>query len=75
MALGLVNKIFGALFGTLKVALVLSFLILFFNRLINHIPFVKTETLNKSVLYKPVAAFAPYLFPSFVNKTDNKDSI
>jgi len=75
MALGLANKIFGAMFGALKVALILSFVILFFNRLINHIPFVKPETLNKSVLYKPVEAFAPYLFPSFISKTDNKDSI
>jgi membrane protein required for colicin V production len=74
IALGLVNKLFGALFGLLKIAMILSFILLFFNRINTTIPFVKQETLDKSILYKPVKGLAPLLFPDFVKSQQKEDS-
>ncbi|MCF6212798.1 MAG: CvpA family protein [Flavobacteriaceae bacterium] len=68
IALGLVNKIFGAVFGFLKIALILSFILLFFNKINSTIPFVEKETLEKSILFKPVKEFVPLLFPDFLKK-------
>jgi len=65
IALGLINKIFGGLFGALKIALVLSIVLLFFNKINSTIPFVKKETIDNSILYKPVSDFAPMVFPFF----------
>ena len=67
ISLGLANKIFGAVFGFLKTALILSFILLFFNKINTSIPFVKQDTLEESLLFKPVSDFVPMLFPSFLN--------
>ena len=69
VALGLVNKLFGLLFGGLKFALIVSSL--FF--MINGFPITEKliPTINKkeSFLYKPVAAIAPNVYPVLHNKT------
>lgn len=66
IALGLPNKIFGGLFGALKIALVLSFILLFFNKINSTLPFVKKEMIDNSILYKPVSDIAPMIFPYFL---------
>jgi len=66
IALGLVNKIFGGLFGALKIALVLSIVIMFFSKINSTLPFVKQETIDNSILYKPVGGLAPMVFPYFL---------
>jgi len=66
IALGLINKIFGGLFGALKIALALSFILFFFNRINSTIPFVKKETIDNSLLYKPVSGLALMVFPYFL---------
>ncbi len=71
IALGLINKIFGGLFGALKIALVLSFILLFFSRINSTIPFVKQETIDNSLLYKPLSDFAPMVFPFFLEVEGN----
>ena len=68
-ALGLINRLAGAAFGILANALVLSVLIILFNRVNDNKtargkePFIKKETLDKTFLYKPVGKVAPAIFP------------
>ena len=70
-ALGLINKLLGGVFAILKIALILSVIFTFFGRINNTIPFIKQETLDESILYKPVKIIAPTLFPSII-KQDKK---
>ena len=67
-ALGVLNKLLGGLFGGLKIALILSILLLIFNALNKTIPFVSDEEIEASVLNKPVKSLAPMIFPNFINE-------
>ena len=73
IALGLVNKIFGGVFGFLKIAIMLSFILLFFNQINSTIPFIKQKTVDESLLFKPVKELAPMLFPSFLKAETKLD--
>jgi len=64
--LGWINKILGGVFGTLKLALILSVVLLVFDKFNNTIPFVNAEEKEKSILYEPVRKLAPMLFPSLI---------
>jgi membrane protein required for colicin V production len=70
-ALGLLNKLLGAILGTLKIALIISVIFTFFDSINGTIPFVKQETLDESVLYNPIKKIVPTLFPSIIK--DGKD--
>lgn len=63
-ALGILNKLLGAVFGALKVGFILSVILIIFSRTSKIIPFVDDETLESSVLYKPVKSLVPMIFPS-----------
>jgi membrane protein required for colicin V production len=65
-SLGIINKILGGVFGTLKIGLILSVVFIFFGKINNTIPFVKKETLETSVLYAPVKKIAQTIFPSII---------
>jgi membrane protein required for colicin V production len=67
-ALGILNKLLGGLFGGLKIALILSVLVLIFNSLNKSIPFVSDEEIEASILYNPVKSLAPMVFPSFIDE-------
>lgn len=76
-ALGIFNKILGALFGALKLALILSVILIVFERFNKAIPMVKEETLENSVLYNPIKNMVPFIFPSIIEReweTDKKES-
>ncbi len=64
--LGWINKILGGVFGTLKLALILSVVLLIFDKFNNTIPFVNKAEKEKSILYEPVRKLAPMLFPSLI---------
>ena len=66
-ALGIINKLLGALFGGLKIALILSVLLLVFDRFNNTLSLVSEEELEDSILYKPIASIAPMILPQFIN--------
>jgi membrane protein required for colicin V production len=61
--LGLINRLAGAAFGMLANALVLSLVIILFNKLNDVKNFVPKETLDKTYLYRPVGKVAPAIFP------------
>ncbi|MGB5361818.1 MAG: CvpA family protein [Aureibaculum sp.] len=69
-SLGLMNKVFGAAFGLAKIGLILSVVLIVFNKLNRTIPFVSEQNFGSSVLYKPVKNFAPLLFPSILQKDE-----
>ena len=71
-SLGFLNKLLGGVFGALKLALILSFSLLVFNKLNNTIPFISEEQTEASILYKPVKNLAPTLFPNFIRVVEDK---
>jgi len=72
-ALGIVNKLLGAIFGLLKSAFVASVIIMFFMTSNKTLEFVETGTLEDSVLYEPVAVIAPIILPSIIKQVKEKD--
>lgn len=66
-ALGLLNKLLGGVFGALKIGLILSILLIVFNKMNDTLPFLDDEEIEKSALYAPVKSLAPLLFPSLIN--------
>lgn len=73
-SLGVINKILGGVFGALKIGLILSVVFIFFGKMNNTIPFVKKETLERSILYAPVKNIAQTIFPSII-KADGEAEI
>ncbi len=67
-SLGILNKILGGAFGALKIGLILSVVFIFFGKMNDTIPFIEKETLEKSILYKPVKKIAPTIFPSIIKE-------
>lgn len=65
-SLGILNKLLGGIFGSLKIAFVLSLLLLIFSKLNNKIPFLSAEQQESAVLYEPLKNLAPNIFPDFV---------
>src|SRR5690606_1601567 len=49
-ALGILNKILGAVFGGLKIAIILGAVLVFFDKTNNTITFVEKETIDNSAL-------------------------
>ena len=71
-ALGIINKLLGGVFGALKIGLILSVLLIVFDKMNKTIPFVDKAGLEESILYKPVKSLAPMIFPSII-KAENED--
>ena len=69
-SLGILNKLLGGVFGALKIGLILSVVFIFFGKMNDTIPFLKQETLDKSILYKPVKKIAPIVFPSIIKEEE-----
>ncbi|HLV39245.1 CvpA family protein [Xanthomarina sp.] len=69
-ALGIVNKLLGALFGVLKMALILSVLLNIFDKLNTTITFLDEEHTENTVLYKPVKSLAPLIFPLVIKSEE-----
>jgi membrane protein required for colicin V production len=67
-ALGILNKLLGALFGALKIAVILSVILLVFDSLNRAIPFTEEQTVENSILYKPVKSLVPLIFPALLEK-------
>ena len=63
LTLGMINRLAGAIFGLLANALILSVLILLFDRVNEKKHFIKPEILEKTYLYQPIGKVAPAIFP------------
>jgi len=73
-SLGILNKLLGGVFGALKIGLILSVIFIFFGKMNDTIPFVKQESLDASILYKPVKKIAPTIFPSIIKDDVNEET-
>ncbi len=65
--LGLLNKIAGALFGALKVTIILGALLVFFERVNSSANLVKNEAMENSALYEPVKEIGAFVFSAVLN--------
>lgn len=72
-ALGILNKLLGGVFGALKIGLILSVLLIVFDKMNKTIPFVDKVDLEDSILYKPVKSLAPMIFPSIIKSENEED--
>lgn len=74
VALGIVNRLAGLLFGILKTAFLISIFLVILNGIDNRVPFIPDEHKEKSLLYQPLSKLAPAIFP-FLNFQDIKGRI
>ncbi|MDN3665092.1 CvpA family protein [Algibacter miyuki] len=74
-ALGIFNKLAGGVFGALKIALILSVILIVFDRMNSTITFVEEENVADSILYEPVKSLVPMIFPDILTpKEDVEES-
>ena len=78
-ALGILNKLLGGIFGVLKIGLILSVLLIVFNKLNKTLSFMGQDDLEESVLYEPLKSLAQMIFPNIIkseieeeNTSENK---
>lgn len=67
-ALGILNRILGGAFGLLKLAFIASAIIMFVGPLTEKLGILKKETIDNSILYKPVKMIAPAIYPAIMKK-------
>ncbi|MDT0620296.1 CvpA family protein [Croceitalea vernalis] len=72
--LGLLNKIAGAIFGALKVAVILGALLIFFEKATSSFNFVNEETQTDSILYKPIRDIGDFVFSTVLKEKPNTTS-
>lgn len=74
VALNLVNRILGMGFGLLVTAFVISMILWPVNQVNQEKQIIKPERIEGSLLYKPLSAFAPAVFP-YLKRQDWKELI
>lgn len=74
MALGIVNRLLGGVFASIKFILILSIVINFINSADQHGIFLKKETRDGSLLYRPVGAIAPLVLPKVMQVMPEESS-
>ena len=74
VALNLVNRLLGMGFGFLVTAFVISMILWPINEINAEKQIIKPERIEGSLLYKPLSAFAPALFP-YLKKQDWKQYV
>ncbi|SKB32805.1 CvpA family protein [Maribacter arcticus] len=78
--LGLLNKIAGAIFGTLKIAILLGAALIFFDRMDSTLNIMDENTKKESMLYQPIKDIGALIFDKVLKnnmliKQSSKDSI
>ncbi len=71
--LGLLNKIAGAIFGTLKVAVILGALLIFFDQIGHSSIFIDAETKRESKFYSPLKEIGAFVFSKVLRGEVVKD--
>ncbi|WP_406685187.1 CvpA family protein [Seonamhaeicola sp. MEBiC1930] len=71
-ALGLINRLLGAVFGALKIAVILSVVLIVFDKFNKTIPFADEDDLESSILYTHVKALVPVVLP-YILEFENKE--
>lgn len=71
--LGFVNRLAGLVFGIVKSALILSVILVVFDKIDDDIEILSRDAKAESRLYEPIRSFAPSIFP-FLNIWDDRDN-
>lgn len=74
IALNMLNRLLGGIFGVLKVAFILSVLLMFFKNFNQEGKILPASSLEKSILYSPIEKFGAELSPSVLNEIKNHAS-
>ncbi|WP_120273130.1 CvpA family protein [Mangrovibacterium diazotrophicum] len=74
LALGFLNHLAGLFFGVLKTALILSIILLFFDRIDEDAHLISQETKEESQVYEPLKNLVPTLLP-FLNFWDETEDL
>ncbi len=64
VALGMLSRLLGCVFGVLKTSVIISSLLLIFNTLDYHLKLIPNEQKKNSVLYQPISEIVPMLLPT-----------
>lgn len=64
VALGIISRLLGGVFGLLKTAFIISALLLIFNTFDHYLKLIPTEQKKQSVLYKPISNMIPSIIPN-----------
>lgn len=72
--LGSLNKIAGGIFGTLKIAVILGALLIFFDKSNNQLGFIKQESIEESTLYAPIKEIGAFVFSKVLKEVPSLDS-
>ncbi|WP_308993659.1 CvpA family protein [Mariniflexile litorale] len=65
-ALGLFNKLLGAFFGGLKITVILSAVLIVFEKMNATILYTTEADKESSVLYQPIKSIIPLIFPNLI---------
>ena len=63
VALGMISRLFGGVFGLLKTAFIIGALLLVINMLDYHLKLIPIEQKKNSLLYQPISEMVPFLLP------------
>ena len=66
VALGFVNRLLGMVFGLIKYAFIISIILVIINAINRNNTIISKEKIENSILYKPLSAFAPSIFPYLI---------
>jgi len=75
--LSFINRLAGLVFGVLKAALILSILLVLFNKIDEDVHILSEKSKANSRMYEPIRSFAPSIFPFIENwdlNLNNNDS-
>lgn len=72
--LGLLNKIAGGIFGTLKVAIILGALLIFFDSVNKSIGFLNEDVKSESLLYTPIKEIGALVFYKVIKKDEGTEA-
>ncbi len=71
--LGFVNRLAGLVFGIVKSALILSVILVVFDKIDDDIEILSSRAKAESRLYEPIRSFAPSIFP-FLDIWDDREN-
>lgn len=74
-ALGIVNRILGAVFGALKMMVILSVILNIFDNMHRNIPLTDEKSIEDSMLYAPIKSIVPRLFPIILEKKKELENV
>lgn len=71
--LSFINKLAGAAFGLLKMAFLISVVLMFINSASGEFDIISNEVKEESIVYEPIEPMAPYLLPKILEEADRVD--